>query len=566
MIIYLIKFSSVLLVLLIFYRFSLENERAFSFNRIFLLASLIFSISIPFAFITVEADFASLPLGEVVAVGDEKVNSINDYVALQLNQSSRTIGSNSIFIGFYFLIAGALLVRFVFNLSKMIMKCLSVPAFVKEKYHIVLVDQNMTPNSFFNYIFLNRSAFEKGEIDQAIIAHERRHADALHSIDVILIELALVVFWFNPIVYWLKQNILLNHEFEADQQESRSALRKYQDLIFQQIYINNSNSLASGFNYSFIKKRMNMLQKTRSGPLLQVKQLLVIPLLLSLSFIACEKVIAQNEKVTIESSEGIIEMMTVYNGKKVSNAIYYHSDVNGPVDSEVVARLLRNNGMDHLDKLTVHMSGKKHQLKDLAQVEYTEAKEDLFMRKLHFGNSLLIIRDEERSAGKKYRAINLGEGQKRSVTYDASMDRIPPPPPAPPAPPVPPTPPAPNSVSPPAPPVAPSAPTVGTRIFKRFEGKESKENIPPRPPAPPASVAAPQPSLAAVPPPPAPVADAAPPPPPLPSIDDLEKQIASNLQQIELLSKTKRAEDIKQVEKYKSQNQAIRNLIEKHKN
>ncbi len=46
--------------------------------------------------------------------------------------------------------------------------------------------------------------------------HEEAHASQKHSLDILFVELLQIIFWFNPLFYFIKRSIKLNHEFLAD--------------------------------------------------------------------------------------------------------------------------------------------------------------------------------------------------------------------------------------------------------------------------------------------------------------------------------------------------------------
>src|SRR5690606_41992851 len=52
----------------------------------------------------------------------------------------------------------------------------------------LLLSENVIPHTFFNYIFLNKKQFEKGEIPSEVMLHEQTHAIQKHSLDVIFVE------------------------------------------------------------------------------------------------------------------------------------------------------------------------------------------------------------------------------------------------------------------------------------------------------------------------------------------------------------------------------------------
>ena len=53
------------------------------------------------------------------------------------------------------------------------------------------------PCSFFRYIFINPARYDYETYEQ-ILAHERVHARMGHTLDLLCMELAIVVLWFNP--------------------------------------------------------------------------------------------------------------------------------------------------------------------------------------------------------------------------------------------------------------------------------------------------------------------------------------------------------------------------------
>ena len=57
-----------------------------------------------------------------------------------------------------------------------------------------LLAQQLPPHTFFNFVFLNKNQFEAQKIPEDVILHEETHAKQKHSLDILLIELAQVVF------------------------------------------------------------------------------------------------------------------------------------------------------------------------------------------------------------------------------------------------------------------------------------------------------------------------------------------------------------------------------------
>jgi hypothetical protein len=502
MMLYLLKSSAVFLVVIIFYKLFLENEKSFVFNRVYLWTGLIFSIISPMIIYEVPVEWTGI-------VEPDNVGNWTKYPETLIQDSTfitreQGIDWLALFTYCYVFLSGILLIKFVINLAKMIGKCFASTYQRQGKYRIVVLGKNQVPHSFFNYIFLPKG------FDKAILTHEKRHASAYHSLDVLLLEAFQVVFWAHPLFYWFKKLVLLNHEFYADQQSEASDAKKYQKLIFSHIAKNKVNSLASGFNYSFIKKRMIMLQKSTSGPLLWAKKLLVLPLFAMLLIAACEKVEAQEgpiqkDQVTVRLVKGNLAIELDGDTNDVTAIL---AENNKEISRAELKQFIKNEGLVGYDKVNFKSGGKLYEGREISSIVYTEEKEELFMRKLSEGNGILKISTKANPNGQKYRAIKLGQNQNWGANYTGN--EVPPPPP----PPALKEPKAPKAPKSPKEPKAPKAP-------KEPKAPKAKEGIPP-PPPPPAPVSA---QSGAIPPPPPPAPTLPPPPPPFTKAD-LEGQIS----------------------------------------
>ncbi|MEP5945329.1 MAG: M56 family metallopeptidase, partial [Balneola sp.] len=155
--------------------------------------------------------------------------------------------------------------------------------------HLALVSAKIVPHTFLNTIYVNKTQFESGELSKEILDHELTHARQKHSLDVLVIELLRIVFWFNPIFYFYKRAIQINHEFLADDsvitktQDSAS----YQKLLLDSIFPTYQTNLASTFNYSLTKKRFKMMVKESSIMSLATRKIILLPVILSVVLIFC---------------------------------------------------------------------------------------------------------------------------------------------------------------------------------------------------------------------------------------------------------------------------------------
>jgi hypothetical protein len=160
---------------------------------------------------------------------------------------------------------------------------------------LVLTESQLTPHSFGRYIFLNKQAYESGEIEFEIIAHELTHVRQTHSTDIVLFEVLRAFWWVNPCLILYRRAIQLNHEFLADAAVLRSCadVRSYQLLLISKAALLPSGALTSQFNYSSTKKRILMMTTNTPKAMKWVLSAAVVPLAASMMWILGEATYAQ---------------------------------------------------------------------------------------------------------------------------------------------------------------------------------------------------------------------------------------------------------------------------------
>ena len=317
MIIYLLKSASCLALLLLFYHFVLEKEKIHNFNRFYLLGSVSCSLLMPFvAFTTI--------------LKPTLINSNKALIkTIYANKSATIIAESAlnysqILIGFYCLVSVLLVLRFSINLFKIIQK---ISIHKKIKYHsatLTLVDDEVLPHTFWNYIFINKIDYENNEIEKELFTHELTHVTQKHTLDVLIIELLQAVFWINPLFIFLKKAVQLNHEFLADENviHQHKNMLQYQHLLLNKAAWNNKYYLASNLNYSLTKKRLKMMTKQSSSTIVLFKKLAIIPVLTSFIFLFAERVEAQETTIV----EEIIETPYIPLGRYKAENKYYEAD------------------------------------------------------------------------------------------------------------------------------------------------------------------------------------------------------------------------------------------------
>jgi len=211
----------------------------------------------------------------------------------------------------YFYLAGVLvaLLLFIRNVIQIFM--LSRKAKVKqmEGYRLLIVDREVPSFAFGRSVVISQTDYDAHGL--AILAHEQAHIRLNHFVDLLLLELVRTIHWFNPAVYALIGDMKEIHEFQADEQTLHSGIdaKQYQLLIIQKGVGPRRFALANSFNHCQIKKRITMMNKSKTSKAWRWKVATFLPLLALLlmafgnrSERPIEK-IEPNEKLSVHQSE-----------------------------------------------------------------------------------------------------------------------------------------------------------------------------------------------------------------------------------------------------------------------
>jgi beta-lactamase regulating signal transducer with metallopeptidase domain len=259
MTVFLIKSTLSMLVFLLFYKLVLEREKMHRINRFLLIFALIFSIMIPFV------TFELISENPIVTPSISSYVIPEIYIGNQMQTTAPIFTFENILRSIYTFGFLVFLFRFVRNLILLLRRIHEGEKIKKDGFTLVLIQDEMLPHSFWNYVFVNRNEYENNLIDDELFVHEKAHITQKHSLDILFIEALQILFWFNPLIYLYKKAIKLNHEFLADQKvnETFKEVVQYQKLLLQKA-VGNLVPIASNLNYSITKKRFVMMTKNQS--------------------------------------------------------------------------------------------------------------------------------------------------------------------------------------------------------------------------------------------------------------------------------------------------------------
>lgn len=144
---------------------------------------------------------------------------------------------------------------------------------------IFVLPGKISPFSFGRSIVISKNDYQAG--GQMIIRHEEAHVKAYHYLDLIVVNMALAMQWFNPFMWLMKSELLLAHEYWADRAVLKSGVdaKQYQYLLISKValangFIPEANRLCSGS----LAKRIRIM-KRKTSKLASLKLVLMLPLI-----------------------------------------------------------------------------------------------------------------------------------------------------------------------------------------------------------------------------------------------------------------------------------------------
>ena len=322
MITYFLQTNCCWIVLYLFYFLVLRRETFFTTNRFFLLGSIVFGLIFPFI------DFSHW----AILTRDSTASAIAQPFNLTVNQLGYTLeeivvtadpnvftSTGTILTAIYLSVVLFLTVRLFYGVH--VLWRLKKRSKIEKKhgYKLIKTATLHLPFSFFNGLYWSEKLdLSKADHDR-ILRHELTHIQQHHSIDIIILEVISILFWFNPVVWFYRKSIRNTHEYLADQNVLvESKKKQYGQLLLRQMQSGIAFSLANNFNHSQLKKRFNMMNQNKSSRLALTKYLWAIPLfvILFLAFKASD--VTQNiasiptmSITNVESSTSAISQVNI---------------------------------------------------------------------------------------------------------------------------------------------------------------------------------------------------------------------------------------------------------------
>ena len=287
LLIYIAKSATVLTLFALLFSTLLQHETFHRFKRFTLLLSILLAFVIPLVNIGVETPLTALFAQETPT--NTEVNITPQQLTITANSAPPTTLPDYTLWDYTTLLAAIYLTGVTLLFIRLIIMYISIARIIKRgekqekapytthRVELRIINEEIKPFSWFRWVVINNSDLQ--ECGREIIIHESAHCHALHSLDIAIAEIVIILQWFNPFAWFVKKQLKEIHEYEADQAVLHSGINieKYQQLIIKKAVGARLYSIANSFNHSSTIKRITMMCKKKSNLWRCTKALYILP-------------------------------------------------------------------------------------------------------------------------------------------------------------------------------------------------------------------------------------------------------------------------------------------------
>jgi len=252
------------------YALWLSRETFFTTNRAYLIGTLLLGLLIP------AIDF--MPTSQPVIVQDVTIYLNEITITTETKpKPDATFQISEIPRLIYWTGLVVCLLRFLIGMGGILRLFIGSEIIQKENHTLVRTAREHAPFSFLHFFFVTKKMnFSEAEWQQ-ITRHEEAHIRGVHTLDVLLVEVLAIVFWFNPLIYLYKHAVRNVHEYLADAAVIKTVPMAHYGRFLVRLALPGFR-MANNFNHSQLKKRIIMMTKSQSPKFALAKYILFIPL------------------------------------------------------------------------------------------------------------------------------------------------------------------------------------------------------------------------------------------------------------------------------------------------
>jgi TonB family protein len=237
-----------------------------SFSRVFILGGLGVSLLAGTGLFLRSTGLTITEMTGVITLPEVVV-----YAADGLDKSQEQIQaflfSKSGLIYFNLLVSLLLSLRFIISIIYLAAKWRVLRGKRINGLFVIPIKGDRSPFSFFRLVFVPERLLNDPGIDKVLL-HEQAHVRKLHSLDLVFIEILSIFFWFHPAIWYLRREMKMQHEFEADHFVINQKVDKasYQELLINYSFQTYCLPITNPLTFSPLKKRIMMMnQQTKKS-------------------------------------------------------------------------------------------------------------------------------------------------------------------------------------------------------------------------------------------------------------------------------------------------------------
>ena len=264
--------STLLIVVWAVYKCVLANAGCFRFNRILLLScttlAFVFPIFIlnPFWVADImennfEIAFNPVEIAYIANTVSEQITPIWDYI-----------------VTLYLIGVIVMILYFLVSLVRLALFILKGEHIKQDDCRIILHRHNsVAPFAWCGYIMMPRRDWY--EFGQMIVCHEKAHIECRHWIDLLFMQAAIIITWYCPAIWLLRNELHTLHEYEADSRVLASGIKReeYQIFLIKKTVGARFATLSNCLNHSSLKKRITMMLSSKPTGKARVRAFVMVP-------------------------------------------------------------------------------------------------------------------------------------------------------------------------------------------------------------------------------------------------------------------------------------------------
>lgn len=305
---YLLKLSISLSVVYLFYALVLRRLTFYTWNRWYLLGYSLLAFFIPF-----------VNISPVLQNNHWHDSAVIQFIPVFVTSDPGSPAHSSQgFAWWSLLLTGALagvllmMIRFIIRYISFQRIRRSAQLVADGGVKVYHVDKSIIPFSFGNAIFINPQLHSEEELRQ-IVHHEFIHVKQKHTIDILWGELLCMLNWYNPFAWLIKKAIRQNLEFIADHKVLENGVdKKHYQYLLLKVTGAAHFSFTQQFNFSSLKKRIIMMNRSRSARIQLTRFLFLLPLLTVLLLAFRQNALQQERPLDTTSVEALEQLRGMF--------------------------------------------------------------------------------------------------------------------------------------------------------------------------------------------------------------------------------------------------------------